>query len=55
MVAAVVIVVVAALSAPAAQAPGVNSADLICLLAPIALLAVLARRNTKTDNGREER
>lgn len=44
LVAAAVIVVVAVACAPAAQGPGINSADLICILAPFALLAVLARR-----------
>lgn len=46
--AAVAVVVVAIVCAPAAQAPGINSADLICILAPIALLAVLLRRRSQT-------
>lgn len=46
--AAVAVVVVAIVCAPAAQAPGINSADLICILAPIALVAVLLRRRSQT-------
>lgn len=42
--AAVLAVAVAAACAPAAVEPGVNSADLICILAPFALLAVFMRR-----------
>ena len=44
LVAAMAVVAIAALSAPAAVEPGVNSADLICILAPFALLAVFMRR-----------
>ncbi|MBN9176077.1 MAG: hypothetical protein J0I43_01725 [Microbacterium sp.] len=44
VVVAIVIVAIAAVSAPAAVEPGVNSADLICILAPFALLAVFMRR-----------
>ncbi len=44
VLAAVAIVVVAIGCAPSAAAPGVNSADLICILAPFALLAVFMRR-----------
>lgn len=45
---AVAIVVIAVACAPAAQLPGVNSADLICALAPIAFVAVLMRRRSQT-------
>lgn len=45
---AVAIVFVAIVCAPAAQAPGINSADLICVFAPIALVAVLMRRRPQT-------
>ena len=44
VIAAIAVVAIAALSAPAAVEPGVNSADLICILAPFALLAVFMRR-----------
>lgn len=44
VVVAIAVVAIAALSAPAAVEPGVNSADLICILAPFALLAVFMRR-----------
>lgn len=44
---AIAVVGIAALSAPAAVEPGVNSADLICILAPVALVAVLAGRSRK--------
>lgn len=46
--AAVAVIVVAIVCAPAAQAPGINSADLICVFAPIALVAVLMRRRPQT-------
>lgn len=46
--AAVAVIVVAIVCAPAAQAPGINSADLICSLAPIALVAMLIRRRSQT-------
>lgn len=41
---AIAVVGIAALSAPAAVEPGVNSADLICILAPFGVLAVFMRR-----------
>lgn len=41
------IVALAAVCAPAAAAPGINSADMICILAPVALVAVLAGRSRK--------
>lgn len=44
----VLIVAVAVVCAPAAQAPGINSADLICAAAPLALVAVLFRRRPQT-------
>lgn len=46
--AAVAVIVVAIVCTPAAQAPGINSADLICIFAPIALVAVLMRRRPQT-------
>lgn len=46
VLAAVAVIVIAALSAPAAAAPGVNSADLICILAPFALLTVCVVRRS---------
>lgn len=46
--AAVAVIVVAIVCTPAAQGPGINSADLICVLAPIALVAVLIRRRPQT-------
>lgn len=44
LVAAMAVVAIAALCAPAAVEPGINSADLICIFAPFALLAVFMRR-----------
>ena len=41
------IVALAAVCAPAAAATGINSADLICILAPVALVAVLAGRHRR--------
>lgn len=46
--AAVAVIVIAVACVPAAQAPGINSADLICVLAPIALVAVFMRRRSQT-------
>lgn len=46
--AAVAVIVIAIVCTPAAQAPGINSADLICILAPIALVAVFMRRRPQT-------
>lgn len=48
IVAAIVVVAIAALSAPAAQAPGINSADVICILAPFALITVCVVRRPQT-------
>ncbi len=47
ILAATGIVALAVVCAPAAAAPGINSADLICILAPVALVAVLAGRRRK--------
>lgn len=48
LAASVAIVAAAVASAPAAQEPVLNSADLICAAAPLALVAVLARRRSQT-------
>ncbi|WP_336642287.1 hypothetical protein [Microbacterium sp. MMO-56] len=48
LLAAAVVVGVAIACMPAAQAPGINSADLICILAPLALLTVCVARRPKT-------
>ncbi len=48
ILAAIAVVVIAALAAPAAQAPGINSADLICILAPFALVTVCVVRRPQT-------
>lgn len=44
ILAAITVVAIATACAPVAVEPGVNSADLICILAPFALLAVFMRR-----------
>lgn len=48
VLAAVAIVAIAVVCTPAALVPVFNSADLICALAPIALVAVLMRRRSQT-------
>ncbi|WP_054682638.1 hypothetical protein [Microbacterium sp. No. 7] len=48
LVLAVLIVAAAVASTPAALAPGINSADLICASAPIALAVVLLRRRPQS-------
>lgn len=48
---AAAVVLVAILVTPAALTPGVNSADLILLLAPFVLVGIVARRRPKTPAG----
>lgn len=55
ILAAAAVVAAAVLSAPAAQAPGVNSADLICILSPFALVAVCVVRRPKSKQEGQDR
>lgn len=49
------VVAIAALSAPAALAPGINSADLICILSPFALVAVYVGWRSKSKQEGQDR
>lgn len=51
LVLAALIVAAAVASTPAALAPGINSADLICAGAPVALAVVLLRRRSQSPAG----